>query len=305
MSLTEKIQAILEKKIEDGKKAIVEDSEVEYILDAEGHIVLDESGNPVTISVGKEEDEEGEDEEEDDMKDKKDKKKDMKESLDKIFKEAKVDESVSKDLTTLFEAVVSDQVKEKLTVAEEKQAADLAEFISVLESRVDKYMTYVATEWLKENEVAVEAGIKIEIAENLVSSLKTVFEDSYVEVPENKIDIVAEAEETIDNLLQAVDEEKQKSDSLRQELHEIKSKKIVDDLTTEMTATQKEKLGTMIDNIEFKNESDYKERVSIVVETLFSNEKTDEEINEDKTDEVHSGHDDRMALYVKHLKNSK
>jgi hypothetical protein len=197
-------------------------------------------------------------------------------------------------------AAVDEKVKEKTSILESELEAEIVVFVSEMETKVDKYLTYTAEEWLKENEVEIETGIKIEISENLINGLKGIFEDSYVEVPESKINLVKEAEETIDSLLSSIDENKVKIDELQVELNSIKSSKIVDEAAKEMTDTQKEKLGTLIESIEYTDDKEYKNKIQVVIENYF-NQKP-EDINEDVKVPKSSVMNERMEMYKKHLK---
>lgn len=316
MTMMEKIQKILDEKVEDKKEVIIDEAVVEYVLDEEGQPELDEDGNKIVLDEKKEnpfakkddkkEDDDSDDSEDsDDKKDKKDKKDDevdVKEDLEKIFAKTEIDPEIKEALETLFNVAVDQKVVEKYAVLEDTQTQYMNELVEDVEQRVDKYVSYVAEEWLKENEVEIETGIKVEISENLIGSLKGIFEDSYVEVPESKVDLVKEAEETIDSLLTSIDEGKEQIGTLQIELHKIKATKIVDEMSSEMTDTQKEKLGTLIDSVEYMNDSDYTEKVKVVIESYF-NEKVEDK--EDKTildEEVKTGElSDRMASYVKQI----
>lgn len=304
MSLFAKIEKVLSEKIKDSEKEILDkvDEDVKYKLDEDGNQVLDENGDPILDEEKDMDDEKDDDDEKEDDDDKEDKK-DMKESLKAIFDKAKIDESVVDELETLFGVVVAERVKEEVSALEESHKAEYEVFVEDLETRVDKYISYVAEEWFKANEIAVESGIKVEISEGLIAGIKNVFEESYVEIPEDKVDIVAEAEETIDNLLSAVDEEKAKSADLQTQLDEIKSKKIVDELASDMTDTQREKLGTLIDSIEYKDDSDYTEKVGIVIENFFNKSEKDSTEQLDESTDT-DDKDDRMSMYVSHLKKA-
>lgn len=309
MSLVDKIRKILDEKVAEKETVLIDE------------VTLDEKGNPFAKKDDSksddkeddksddEDDDESDDEDDGEKDDKMDKKKDkvdVKESLAKIFAKANISEDLFTDLETLFNAAVTEKISEKSEEYEAYQTEEIAKLVEEFEGRVDKYLSYVAEEWLKENEVEIETGIKVEIAENLVTSMKTIFEDSYVEIPESKVDLVKEAEETIDSLLSTIDEGKEKYDALQLELNGIKSKKIVDELSSEMTETQKEKLGTLVDSIEFTDESNYKDKVSVIIENYF-NTKVDEKLDEKQDEKVDDKSKsakptDRMAAYVSHLR---
>lgn len=299
----DKIKKVLDEKITDKEAKILSEGEVKYKLDEKGDPVLDEKGDPIVVDEKKDEkdmkDKKDMKGDEDDDDDEDDDKMDVKESLSKIFAKAEISEEIVSDLETLFNAAVDEKFNSKVKELEVSQQNDFRTVVEELESKVDKYISYVAEEWLKENEIEIETGIKVEISENLVQGLKTIFEDSYVEVPESKIDLIKEAEETIDNLLTAVDEEKARTATLQAEVNDIKSKKIVDEMSSDMTDIQKEKLGTLTDSIEYKDDSDYRDKIGVVIESYF-NKKDD--IKKENLHENDGAPNDRMSMYVNHLR---
>jgi hypothetical protein len=305
-----KIKKVLDEQVAAKEKTILDENTIEYKLDENGVPVLDEDGNKIVVEKfekmekGDKKDDEEDDEEDDDDDPKKDKKEkvDVKESLSKIFAKTTISEEVASDLETLFNAAVDEKVKAKVDVIESEAVEQAVEVIKDLEERVDKYISYVAEEWLSENEVAIESGIQLEVSENLISGLKTIFEDSYVVVPESKVDLVKEAEDTIDNLLSSVDEQKEQNEALQTEINSIKSYSIVAEMTGEFTDTQKEKLGTLIESVEYKDDADYKVKVGVIVESYF-NKKAESKDSENLDEETEvKPNDDRMAMYLKYRK---
>lgn len=306
MSLMDKIKKVLDEKVEDKEKDLLDNLDEDKTVDEKKDNPFDKKGDKddkdsEDTKDGKKDDMKDDD---DDKKDKKEKV-DVKESLSKILAKAKIDESLVVELTTLFSAAVDEKVAAEYAKLEAKETEYMDEMVEELEARVDKYVSYAAEEWLKENEVEVEAGIKVEISENLIASMKGIFEDSYVEVPDSKVDLVKEAEETIDSLLNTIDENKAEIETVQAELNGMKTKTIVDEMSVEMTDTQKEKLATLTDSIEYENDSDYTEKVKVIIENYFGSGKTedkkDKDLNEDKKAE--DGTDDLMSLYVKHMRN--
>lgn len=302
MSLMDKIKAVLDEKVADQEKELLDNLDEKKDNPFDKKDKKDDEKDSEDMKDGKKDDMDEEEEMDDEKKDKVD----VKEDLAKILAKADIDEAIVAELTTLFAVAVDEKVAVKYSALEATEIQYMDEMVEELEARVDKYISYAAEEWLKENEVEVEAGIKVEISENLISSLKGVFEDSYVEVPDSKVDLVKEAEETIDGLLNTIDENKAANEALEAELNGMKTKTIVDEMSTEMTDTQKEKLGTLTDSIEYENDSDYKAKVSVIIENYFGEGKTedkkDESLNEDKKTEGDVPAD-RMAMYVKALRN--
>lgn len=283
MSVLETIKKKLQESLDEEKLAILESVEVE--LTEEEMEGLSEEEIAALIEAKKKEMKEEDDDEEIDVK----------ESLAKIFEDAKIDEKVKSDLETLFNAVVAEKVIRKCDELSDKYESELEEALEKIEESIDKYISYVADEWMNENELAVEKGIRQEISENVLAGIRNLFVENYIDVPEEKIDLVAEAEETIEDLTAKLDETTNTILSLKKEIDEMKTEKIVNELATELTETEKEKLSGLISEFKYEDDSSYKEKVSLVIEKYFGKPKEKEKIDESKID-------DRMKLYINHFK---
>jgi hypothetical protein len=292
-TLLEDIKKKVEQKIA-AKKALL--TEEETVLTDEEKEGLDEAAIAELIEAKKKMKEEEDDKECDDEEDKKDDEEDddeevdVDESLAKIFADAKIDESVQKDLTTLFNVVVAEKVIAKCDEMSEKYEQQFNESIQAIEDNVDKYISFVADEWIKENELQVETGIKVELAESFITGMRNLFVENYVDVPEDKIDLVAEAEETIQELTSKLDESTNKTLELTEQINTLKKVAVINEISSELTETQKEKLGTLIDSIEYKDDDTYKNQVQLVIEKYFVVEPK-EEFKEEVLD-------DRMKMYL-------
>lgn len=292
MSVLETIKKKLQESLDEEKLAILEAVEVE-LTEEEMEGLSEEEIAALIEAKKKEMKEEDDDDEEDDEDD--DEEIDVKESLAKIFEGAKIDEKVKSDLETLFNAVVAEKVIRKCDELSDKYESELEEALEKIEESIDKYISYVADEWMNENELAVEKGIRQEISENVLAGIRNLFVENYIEVPEEKIDLVAEAEDTIEELTAKLDETTNTILSLKKEIDEMKTEKIVNELATELTETEKEKLSDLISEFKYEDDSSYKEKVSLVIEKYFGKPEGKEKIDESKID-------DRMKLYINHFK---
>ncbi len=292
MSVLETIKKKLQESLDEEKLAILEAVEVE-LTEEEMEGLSEEEIAALIEAKKKEMKEEDDDDEEDDEDD--DEEIDVKESLAKIFEGAKIDEKVKSDLETLFNAVVAEKVIRKCDELSDKYESELEEALEKIEESIDKYISYVADEWMNENELAVEKGIRQEISENVLAGIRNLFVENYIEVPEEKIDLVAEAEDTIEELTAKLDETTNTILSLKKEIDEMKTEKIVNELATELTETEKEKLSDLISEFKYEDDSSYKEKVSLVIEKYFGKPEEKEKIDESKID-------DRMKLYINHFK---
>lgn len=293
MSVLETIKKKLQESLDEEKLAILEAVEVE--LTEEEMEGLSEEEIAALIEAKKKEMKEEDDDDEEDDEDDDDEEIDVKESLAKIFEGAKIDEKVKSDLETLFNAVVAEKVIRKCDELSDKYESELEEALEKIEESIDKYISYVADEWMNENELAVEKGIRQEISENVLAGIRNLFVENYIEVPEEKIDLVAEAEDTIEELTAKLDETTNTILSLKKEIDEMKTEKIVNELATELTETEKEKLSDLISEFKYEDDSSYKEKVSLVIEKYFGKPEGKEKIDESKID-------DRMKLYINHFK---
>lgn len=267
----------------DEEKEGLDESQIAELLEAKKKM-KEEEDDKECDKDDKEDDKDMEDDEEDDEE------VDVDESLAKIFADAKIDESVQKDLVTLFNVVVAEKVIAKCDEMSEKYEQQFNESIQQIEDNVDKYISFVADEWIKENELQVETGIKVELAESFIAGMRTLFVENYVDVPEDKIDLVAEAEEAIQELTSKLDESTNKTLELTEQIATLKKVAVINEITTELTETQKEKLGTLIDSIEYKDDDTYKNQVQLVIEKYFVVEPK-EELKEEVLD-------DRMKMYL-------
>ena len=225
-----------------------------------------------------EEEEEEDDEEEKMMKEKKQK---MKEEIDSeinsIFSGEELSEEFKNNAKAIFEAAVLAKVDEKAKALEEEYAQKLEEEIASVNenvvSKVDEYLEYVVAEWMEENKLAVESGIRAEIVENFMSGLKTLFNEHYIDIPEEKVNMLEELVAKVESLEGELDKAITENTSLSSEINKYKKSAILDEISEGLTEVQSEKLKSLSENIEFISEEDYKEKVSLTKKKYFENVK--------------------------------
>jgi len=176
-----------------------------------------------------------------------------------------VDKAVS-----LYEAAViskvnriSEEINRQLT---EQFETKLVEVADLLVNQIDHYMDYVVEEWMKENELAVENGIRTEIAENFISNLKTLFQESYIEVPAEKTDVFDELSEAIERLEGRINEEMDTNTSLIREIKSLKAEKIFAEETAKLSTLSAENVRSIAENVAFETEEDYRGKIRTLVE---------------------------------------
>jgi hypothetical protein len=199
--------------------------------------------------------------------------------------------------TVIFENVVAGQVAEEKKVIEEEFKTKLEEqrreIEESLEDKIDSYLTYVAEEWMKENELAVENGIQVEIAENFLKGMKDLFTESYVEIPESKVDVVAEMAEELEKKTSILDEEIDKNIALQKELNGMKKSHIVAECVDGLADTQIDKVNDLVEMIDFEDEDQFKSRVKSIVETYFKKGSLNESDDNDADDKDDDDGDDK------------
>jgi len=147
----------------------------------------------------------------------------------------------------------------------EKVKTDLSE-------AVDKYLSYVAEEWAKENELAIERGLRAEMTENFIDGLKTLFVEHYVDVPEEKYNVIDELANRLDEMEQKLDSEVNRNIEIVEELDSLKRDNVVREACEDLTDSQTEKLSSLVEGVDFKDVEDFQEKVAELKEAYFPKE---------------------------------
>jgi hypothetical protein len=216
------------------------------------------------------------------------KKKDMKEESEEDLIDVSADvEALTKDedlsedfkskAATIFEAAVKSKIndaKKKMHASyEEKLKEEVETAKSELVEKVDSYLNYVVEEWMQENKLAIERGIKGEIAEDFISGLKKLFEDHYIDVPDEKYDVLEDQASKIEDLEKKLNEQIEKNVEQNKAIGELKRQDIIDEASKDLADTAKEKFNKLAEEVEFSNEEDFKTKVSTIKESYFGAKK--------------------------------
>ena len=227
-------------------------------------------------------DEEDEDEDEEDMKETYGKKKGkMKESYDfKADMDALVssDESLTEDFqakaATIFEAAVKSKIAEEIDRLEEEYKVSLDEETATIKAdlveKVDGYLNYVVESWMEENRVAVEAGLRTEIAESFMASLKDVFVEHYIDVPESKKDMVDDLVAQVEELEEQLNGATEDNIRLTESVHTLQRSEILAEASKDLAATEVEKLKGLIENVDFEDAETFIKKVNTIKESYFA-----------------------------------
>ena len=174
---------------------------------------------------------------------------------------------------TIFEAAINSKVKgikEELTASyEEKLVEEVASIKEELKDRVDSYLEYVADEWVSENQLAVESGLKEEMTESFISGMKSLFEEHYVTIPEEKYDVIESMVDKLDEMEGKLNEQIDKNIALNKRLSESTSDVILADVSEGLALSQKDKLASLAENVGFESETDYREKLVTLKESYF------------------------------------
>ena len=179
---------------------------------------------------------------------------------------------------TILEAAVKGkviQIKEVLDAEyESKLLEEVEEIKGALNERVDSYLEYVADEWFTENQLAVEGGLKEELTESFMTGLKSLFEEHYVSLPEDKYDVLESMVEKLDDMEAKLNEQVEKNVALNRRLAESSADVILADVSEGLAETQKEKLASLSESVEFASEESYREKLETLKESYFPSKKS-------------------------------
>lgn len=197
---------------------------------------------------------------------------DVSAELNSIFGEELSEEFKTK-ATSIFEAAVIARVNSEMekvtTMLEERSEQQLVEFKETLVEKVDNYLNYVVEQWMEENQLAVESGLRTEIAEDFIDGLRSLFKEHYIEVPDEKLDVLENLQTTAEELQSKLDEEIEKNISAVRELDELKAAKIFEEQTKDLVDTEVEKLRKLVEGVGFENEDLYREKLAVIKENYF------------------------------------
>ena len=205
--------------------------------------------------------------------------------LSAISEALDLSEENSEKAKTIFKAAVQSkvqEVKEELDVKYQDELKTTVDAVKAdLSEGVDKYLTYCAEEWTKENELAIERGLRSEMTENFIEGLKSLFVEHYVDVPEDKYDVIDELANRLEEMEAKLDGEVSNNMAITEELDQLKRGNVVSEASSDLTDTQKEKLSSLAEGVDYKDEADFAEKIAEIKEAYFKvdGEKVEAETN--------------------------
>ena len=270
-----------------------------------------------------EDDEDGDDDEEEKEKpveskklSKEDLEIDVKEDIDAIVSGEELSEDFKTKAATIFEAAVSakviSEVNDRLQIFEDEYTKELSEakeeYMTNMSEKIDGYLNYVVEEWMEENELAVEKGIRSELVEDFMTGLKNLFQEHYIDIPEEKVDLVDDLFEKVEELETKLDESINTNVEVKKELAKFKKEEVLRSVSEELAETEKEKLTKLADGIDYEDDSQYQEKLEVLKENYFPKtsdapQTISEEVENTETEEnTEEPVDPSISRYVKAMK---
>ncbi len=202
----------------------------------------------------------------------------VKEDMDALFNGEELSEEFKTKATTIYEAAVTARVKEEVARIEAEFESKLAEQVEQntegLVEKVDGYLGYIAEQWMAQNEIALERGIKSEILESFVAGMKSLFEEHYIEVPEEKFDVLGEMEDKISELEEKLNEQVAANVELAKTLSEQKRLEILASATQGLTDTEVEKFNALAEELSYEDAESFEKKVQTIRENYFTKKAT-------------------------------
>ena len=225
-----------------------------------------------------------------------------------VSSDADLSEEFKEKAATIFETAVKTRIKEQTKIIEaqfeEKLASETETVKEAMVEKVDSYLNYVVEEWMKENELAVERGIRTEIAEDFITGLKGLFKEHYIDVPEEKYNVLDDLTGQVKDLESKLNEQIEKNVNLSKDVSESKRESLVVSVSEDLADTEKEKFASMAENVEYDSAEKFQEKLETIKESYFPKTKIEEATSNDEVDSVaanlpvDTGTSDAMAAYT-------
>jgi hypothetical protein len=236
-------------------------------------LISEEEVEEIESVISEEEEGEEEEEEEGEEEEVVEEQYDIEEDVNALIQGEELSEEFKEKAKTIFEAAIIsrvNQIKEDLeSEYQERLTEEVKEISETLSERVDSYLEYVADEWFQENTLSIEGGLKEELTESFMTGLKGLFEEHYVSIPEDKYNVLESMVEKLDEMETKLNEQIEKNVSLNKRLAESVAEGIFDEISEGLAATQKEKLASLAESVEFESEEEYREKLETLKESYF------------------------------------
>jgi hypothetical protein len=291
-------------KAAEGMKVLKKSDAVKEEEELDDEEVISEEEEEVTDEVTESEEEEEEVEEVEEEFD-------IEEDVTALLSGEDLSEEFQEKARVIFESALRskvNEIKESLEAQyEERLVEEVVEISEALQERVDSYLEYVAEEWMTENQLSVEKGLKEELTESFLGGLKGLFEEHYVQIPEEKYDVLESMVEKLDEMETKLNEQIERNINLNKRLSESVADRIFDEISEGLAVTQKEKLASLAESVEFGSDTEYREKLETLKESYFPSRvvapmATTETLSEG-VDIIPEYHSDSMNAYLRTLSN--
>jgi hypothetical protein len=249
--ISEEMAAFIDAMLEEGatEEEIAAALEENFTFESEEEVVSEEAEEEVAYEV------------------------DMQEHVDALFQGEELSEEFKAKALTIFEAAVKQKVEAEIALMEQAFAETLEEEVASIQeelsSNVDDYLNYVVEQWVSDNEVAIESGLRTELTEDFISGLKTLFAEHYIDLPEDKVSVVEELGNKVSELEEKLNEEIERSVTLSKQLNESKKFEVIANAVDGLTATQAEKMKSLAEGVEFTDLDQFSAKVKTIRENYF------------------------------------
>jgi len=215
---------------------------------------------------------------------------DFSEDLDALVaEEATLSDEFKAKTAVIFESALKTKLSEEVerieTAYDEKLEAELISQREEFVEKVDSYLNYVVEQWMEENKLAIHQGLRTEIAEGFMGSLKDLFVESYIDVPEGKVDLVDDLADQVEELEEQLFKTTADAIKLSEEVEELKREAIIAEATFDLAETQAEKLSSLVETLDFEDEESFAAKVATVKESYFTKKNSTEEVIEESADD--------------------
>ena len=198
---------------------------------------------------------------------------DVSSDIDAMFADSAISEEFRSKVSTIFEARVQDRITQLEEETEARYASMLEEAVESvkedLTEKVNDYLSYVVEQWIADNEIAIEKGLRAELTEDFIAGLKNLFVEHYIDVPSDKVDLVEELASKVEELEGQLNEEIERGIEIKKSLVESRKQEITHAVTEGLIATQVEKIKSLAEGVEFSTEDEYKTKLETIRENYF------------------------------------
>jgi len=214
----------------------------------------------------------------------------VQEDLAALFDGSELTEEFREKATVIFEAAINEKVSGVVASLEEQYEARLTEEVGAIEEalveKIDSYLDYVVEQWVEENKLAIESGIKAEVVESFMEGLKGLFTEHYVDAPQEKLDILAQTQSEVEELKAKLSASINENIELSKKLETAEAEKAFTEVSEGLAATQIEKLRTLAEGLEYANVSSYKKKLGMIKESYFAAKKVESNAQQQLNEEV-------------------